>query len=112
MPGTPYPTHQDPVRQPDVAATAQGTATTQATASHAGAPDDNRYFHVTGAVRDQIFQRAKELVVGVVFTKDAMASSSADKKRIIKSAIRKATPKFPGLRGMFISIIYSCCMLM
>ncbi|KAG1759914.1 hypothetical protein EDD22DRAFT_848923 [Suillus occidentalis] len=101
MPGTPYPTHQDPVQLSVVAATVQRTATTDATASPAGAPlaGENRYFQVTGAVRDQIFQRAKELVLGTVFTKDAMASSSTDKKRIIKAAIRKATPRFPGLRG-------------
>ncbi|KAG2344900.1 hypothetical protein BDR05DRAFT_947218 [Suillus weaverae] len=80
MPGTPYPTHQNPVIQPNVAAMAQGTGTMQATASHTGAPGENCYFEVTGAVHDQIFQHTKDLVVGIVFTEDVMASSSANKK--------------------------------
>jgi hypothetical protein len=78
-----------------------------ATPSHAGASGDNHYFQVTGPIRDQIFKRSKELVVGIALTKDAMASSTADKKRIIKSIIRKATPKIPGLNGMLIfSILF------
>ncbi|KAG1888724.1 hypothetical protein F4604DRAFT_1915763 [Suillus subluteus] len=48
-------------------------ATMQATASHAEAAKEQRYFEVTGAVRDQIFERSKELV---------------------------ATPKSPGLDGI------------
>ncbi|KAG1842447.1 hypothetical protein C8R48DRAFT_679003 [Suillus tomentosus] len=98
LPGTPQFTHESPV----VPATTQAdvTATMHATPSHAGASGDNHYFQVTGPIRDQIFKRSKELVVGIALTKDAMASSTADKKRIIKSIIRKATPKIPGLNGI------------
>ncbi|KAG2030166.1 hypothetical protein BDR03DRAFT_1017427 [Suillus americanus] len=87
----PGPTHQNPT---DTA------ATTQAAASRAEAPNEQRYFEVTGAVRDQIFQRSQELVVGIVFTKDTLASSAANRKRIVTSMIRKAAPKFPGLDGI------------
>ncbi|KAG1861775.1 hypothetical protein DFJ58DRAFT_725623 [Suillus subalutaceus] len=59
----PDPTHQNPT---DTA------ATTQAAASRAEAPNEQHYFEVTGAVRDQIFQRSQELVVGIMFTKDAV----------------------------------------
>ncbi|KAG2029507.1 hypothetical protein BDR03DRAFT_1018287 [Suillus americanus] len=87
----PDPTHQNPT---DTA------ATTQAAASRAEAPNQQRYFEVTGAVCDQIFQCSQELVVGIVFTKDALASSAADRKCIVTSMIRKAAPKFPGLDGI------------
>ncbi|KAG1908306.1 uncharacterized protein F5891DRAFT_973748 [Suillus fuscotomentosus] len=98
LPGTPQFTHESPV----VPATTQAdvTATMHATPSHAGASGDNHYFQVTGPICDQIFKRSKELVVGIALTKDAMALSTADKKRIIKSIIRKATPKIPGLNGI------------
>ncbi|KAG2039842.1 hypothetical protein BDR03DRAFT_980480 [Suillus americanus] len=87
----PNPTHQNPT---DTA------ATTQAAASRAEVPNEQHYFEVTGAVRDQIFQRSQELVVGIVFTKDALASSAADRKCIVTSMVRKAAPKFPGLDGI------------
>ncbi|KAG2053565.1 hypothetical protein BDR06DRAFT_1008450 [Suillus hirtellus] len=98
LPGTPQFTHKSPV----VPATTQAdvTATMHATPSHAGASGDDHYFQVTRPIRDQIFKCSKELVVGIALTKDAMASSTADKKRIIKSIIRKATPKIPGLNGI------------
>ncbi|KAG1848907.1 hypothetical protein F4604DRAFT_1687609 [Suillus subluteus] len=97
LPGTPYLTRQDSDVQANIAATTEANITVvQATS---GAPDNNRYFMVTGAVRDQIFQRAKELAMGVIFTKDAMATSTDDKNLIVKSLLRQATPKFPGLSG-------------
>ncbi|KAG2050770.1 hypothetical protein BDR06DRAFT_1011058 [Suillus hirtellus] len=92
-------TQRDPHNRP-TDDDADVTATMHATPSHAGASGDNHYFQVTGPIRDQIFKRSKELVVGIALTKDAMASSTADKKRIIKSIIRKATPKIPGLNGI------------
>ncbi|KAG1864379.1 hypothetical protein F4604DRAFT_1683383 [Suillus subluteus] len=105
MPGTPYPTHQNPNPthrnpEPTHQNPTDTAATTQATASRAEVAREQRYFEITGAVRDQIFERSKELVVGIVFTKDALASSTADQKRIVTSMIRKATPKFPGLDGI------------
>ncbi|KAG2098964.1 uncharacterized protein F5147DRAFT_777487 [Suillus discolor] len=102
LPGTPHFTHESPVvpatTQADVTATMQ--ATPSATPSHAGASGDNHHFQVTGPIHDQIFKHSKELVVGITLTKDVMALSMADKKRIIKSIIRKATPKIPGLQGI------------
>ncbi|KAG1830800.1 hypothetical protein EV424DRAFT_1534736 [Suillus variegatus] len=88
LPATPYVAHETVVSE-----------TTQAAAGLAEAPDSNRRLQITGPMREQIFKRSKELVIGIVFTEDAMASSTADKKRIVKSVIRKATPKIPGLRG-------------
>ncbi|KAG1883752.1 hypothetical protein F4604DRAFT_1677482 [Suillus subluteus] len=97
LPGTPYLTRQDSDVQANIATTTEANVTVvQATS---GAPDDNRYFMVTGAVRDQIFQRAKELAMGVIFTKDAMVTSTDDKNLIVKSLLRQAMPKFPGLSG-------------
>ncbi|KAG1871822.1 hypothetical protein DFJ58DRAFT_837138 [Suillus subalutaceus] len=97
LPGTPYLTRQDSDVWANIAATTEVNVTVvQATP---GAPDDNRYFMVTGAVRDQIFQHAKELAMGVIFTKEAMASSTDDKNCIVKNLLRQATPKFPGLSG-------------
>ncbi|KAG1830964.1 hypothetical protein DFJ58DRAFT_736800 [Suillus subalutaceus] len=97
LPGTLYLTHQDSDVQANIAVTTEANVTVvQATS---GAPDDNRHFMVTGAIRDQIFQCAKELAMGVIFTKDAMATSTDDKNLIVKSLLRQATPKFPGLSG-------------
>ncbi|KAG1882073.1 hypothetical protein F4604DRAFT_1921777 [Suillus subluteus] len=97
LPRTPYLTCQDSDVQANIAVTTEANVTVvQATS---GAPDDNRYFMVTGAIRDQIFQRAKELAMGVIFTKDAMATSTDDKNLVVKSLLRQATPKFPGLSG-------------
>lgn len=89
LPATPYVAHETVVSE-----------TTQAAAGLAEAPDSNRRLQITGPMREQIFKRSKELVIGIMFMEDAMASSTADKKRIVKSVIRKATPKIPGLRGM------------
>ncbi|KAG1786552.1 uncharacterized protein HD556DRAFT_1313430 [Suillus plorans] len=88
LPATPYIAHETVV-----------SATMQAAAGLAEAPDSNRRFQLTGPMREQIFNCSKELVVGIVFMEDAMASSPADKERIVKSVIRNAMPKIPGLRG-------------
>ncbi|KAG2039999.1 hypothetical protein BDR03DRAFT_1008362 [Suillus americanus] len=98
MPSMPYPTHQNP--DPTHQNPTDTAATTQAAASHAEAPNEQRYFEVTGAVRDQIFQHSQELMVGIVFTKDVLALSAANRKRIVTSMIQKAAPKFPGLDGI------------
>ncbi|KAG1816549.1 hypothetical protein EV424DRAFT_1348168 [Suillus variegatus] len=69
LPATPYVAHETVVSE-----------TTQAAAGLAEAPDSNRRLQITGPMREQIFKRSKELVIGI-------------------SVIRKAMPKIPGLRG-------------
>ncbi|KAG1905851.1 uncharacterized protein F5891DRAFT_1182914 [Suillus fuscotomentosus] len=69
LPAIPYIAHETVVSE-----------TTQAAAGLAEAPDSNRHLQITGPMCEQIFKRSKELVVGIMFMEDMMASSPADKK--------------------------------
>ncbi|KAG1763494.1 hypothetical protein EDD22DRAFT_952346 [Suillus occidentalis] len=56
--------------------------------------------NITTAVREDVRSRARELIKGIIFTRDANASSPADQKRIIKDTINKAVRLVPSVQGL------------
>ncbi|KAG2132208.1 hypothetical protein BD769DRAFT_1386492 [Suillus cothurnatus] len=75
-------------------ATATTSSETTTTAVPCAEPAENS---ITAKTRDQAISLSKELIVSIIFSNDALASSPDDKKRIVKNMIIRVRPKIPAL---------------
>ncbi|KAG1785024.1 uncharacterized protein HD556DRAFT_1314623, partial [Suillus plorans] len=74
--------------------------TPTATAGPSNAASLADVVEVTTAAREQVHNHSREIIKGIVFSPDAIASSSAVQKRLVKEVISKAVPSVISLRGL------------
>jgi hypothetical protein len=83
--------------------TATTLSETTTTAVPCAEPTENS---ITAKTHNQAILLSKELIVSIIFSNDALASSPDDKKRIMKNMIIQVRPKIPALLGEYQSSIF------
>ncbi|KAG1798681.1 hypothetical protein EV424DRAFT_1352513 [Suillus variegatus] len=78
----------------------QHPPTPTATAGPSDAASLADVVEVTTAAHEQVRNRSQEIIKGIVFSPNAIASSSAVQKCLVKDAISKAVPLIISLRGL------------